>query len=243
MSIRSTAQDALYLLAAAALGAFLGTFVFSGWMGPDPTDRQRGAISRDSSQLTWDELTAGLLPDETTVYDRTPTVGECLSVPGLLVDRTRPPPDTVTQTEYRTLFTAQAEPDAPAITYGERSGLDRIGQSRHPFLFLPVTGDGEPAIDHDGRRTVVPAFSQTGRPYEFTYRYDPPSWRLFAEAYLAGRWWPPLRPRPGDVRLAGGVDMGVRYKKGRVQLGPRFSSAFGPAVRVKSTWRFATFTP
>ena len=245
MSIRSTAQDALYLLAAVAVGALLGTFVFSGWIGQADPDRDRGAISRDSSELTWDQLTSGLPPNETTVYDRSPTREECLSVPGLLVDTTRSaptPPDTVTRTEYRQLFTAPAD-DAPSITFGERSGLARVGQSRYPFLYLPVTDEGEPAIDHDGQRTIVPAYSQSGRAYEFTYRYSPPAWTLFVDVQADGQWWPPIRATPRSVTIAAELTAGIEYKAWRFGIGPSFSSAAGPLVGVSVGWRPWSYSP
>lgn len=161
VSVRSTAQDALYLLAAAAVGALLGTFVFSGWIGM--------------------ETPAAILA---------PSRGAPLVSPG-----SSSPPDC-----SRT---------RPPCTTARRRGRSAC----------------------------------RCRAYEFTYRYEPPSWEVYAEVYAAGQWWPPLRPSFRRIVSRLGVDVGLRYKSGRAQLGALLSSEFGPAVRVKGAWRPWSYSP
>lgn len=240
MSLSSTFSDIRVLVIAALVGAALGaggTY----WATSPPKETKSPTIRKDSTELALDELTAGLLPNETTVHQPMPWLWEKCPIPEQLVNEGKPPPDTVT--EYETRFTSMpgSSPStmADASAWGERAGLRARAQSRHPFLFLPLDETGEPLIDHNGRRTVVPAYSAR-RGYEFTYRYQPPTWEGFVDVYGLGQWWPPLHPQFDRMSAAIGADVGLRYKRARLHVGGRVATDKVYQLQVKGVYRLGS---
>lgn len=234
MSVSETATDIGFLLLAAAIGAALGILA---WEMRSPAPTEDPVIRQDTTELDADELFAGLLPNETTIFQPSPTMWECLPVPDQIVDEDKPAPDTITK--YETFFADLAEPSAPSVTWGDQTGLSTIAASRHPFLFLPLAESGEPKIDHDGRRTIVPAYDWLGNGYKFRYDYRRPPREIFLEIYGQGAWWPPNPLNLGSVNVVAqaGVDVGFRWREARVQLGPAVHSEVGWAAHLTTAWR------
>jgi hypothetical protein len=207
-----------------ALGALLAGLVLGAGLtyhlacGPTASP-ERGTVTEDTTRMGWGELMA-TLPTETTVRAPDSSRQECMEVPETIVDTTRPPPDTV----YHRLY-AETKLEAPSVTYGERAGLDVRAKSRYPFLYLPLLSGGEPAIEHDGRRTTVRAYGPR-RGYEFTYTYEPPAFQLWTEGYAAAAWTPPTAPT--SVRLHGGARLGATIRRGAWRIEPSVGGALTP---------------
>jgi hypothetical protein len=229
-------MDLRVCIFAFVVGALVGAASLWGYVSPGP-EPAPGTVTQDTTQLGWDDLMASI-PRETVVRRPGSTDTVCQDVPEEILFPDRPPPDTV----YRRLY-AGAGASAPKIEFGERSGLAPLARSSRPYLYLPLLEEGTPAIDHTGTETTVQAYGPSGRGYTFRYTYQRPELTLFAESRAALQWWPPTVPMPDQVGLSGGVDVGLRYRRGRVQAGLGYHTALGLGLRVQTAYRFGTWSP